>query len=127
MRYSQQLIDENKAAEDEVKKNLQNYLQHIDEVKSRLPIDNIDKPEEPILSLPEAQSQYQQSLQNILQHNREFAATLPKYENAESEPILPLSEAESNLDKVLLNQANDYLNKYPKAKFTKTKNLLNEI
>jgi hypothetical protein len=90
MKYSQAALDENRAAEEETKRMLQDYANHI---------------------------------RNRLQQTE----LLPE---SKQEPILPLAEAQRQLDEELYSQTNELLNKYPAQdtkRFAKTKGYLNKI
>jgi hypothetical protein len=91
MKYSQQALDENKAAEEELKTLMQNYL-----------------------------SDMRSTIQN----------TGPALDPKPEEPVLPLMEAEKQLDDELFKQSNEMANKYPspyQKRFAKTKQYLNKI
>jgi hypothetical protein len=91
MKYSQQALDENKAAEEELKTLMQNYL-----------------------------SDMRSKMQN----------TGPALDPKPEEPVLPLAEAEKQVDDELFKQSNEMVNKYPSAyqkRFAKTKQYLNKI
>jgi hypothetical protein len=97
MKYSQQALDENKAAEEETKRMLEEYA-----------------------------NQYRTRIQEM------GISPEPKQE----EPVLPLAEAEKQVDDELLKQANELVNKYrntdeypmmDNSRFAKTKQYLNKL
>jgi hypothetical protein len=97
MKYSQQALDENKAAEEELKTLMQNYL-----------------------------SDMRSKMQN----------TGPALDPKPEEPVLPLAEAQKQVDDEVLKQANELVNKYRNTdeypmmdnkRFAKTKQYLNKL
>jgi hypothetical protein len=97
MKYSQQALDENKAAEEELKTLMQNYL-----------------------------SDMRSKMQN----------TGPALDPKPEEPVLPLAEAQKQVDDEVLKQANELVNKYrntdqypmmDNSRFAKTKQYLNKL
>jgi hypothetical protein len=97
MKYSQQALDENKAAEEELKTLMQNYLS---------------------------------DMRNTIQN------TGPALDAKPEEPVLPLAEAQKQVDDEVLKQANELVSKYRNTdqypmmdnkRFVKTKQYLNKI
>lgn len=97
MKYSQEALDENKAAEEETKRMLQDYANHIRNRMQEMGVQSEPKQEE---------------------------------------PILPLAEAEKQVDDELFKQANEMISKYQnpdqypmmeRNRFAKTKQFLNKL
>lgn len=97
MKYSQKALDENKAAEEELKTLMQNYL-----------------------------SDMRSKMQN----------TGPALDPKPEELVLPLAEAQKQVDDEVLKQANELVNKYRNtdqypmmnnSRFAKTKQYLNKL
>ena len=141
MKYSQLVLDENKAAEEEIKKSLQDYTNLVnDPEKSSIPSllnsmknmqpsivnrsPTIDKIEKPEFYENQLKSQLNDYLNYIKNRNNqiELSPESKSLEIKKEEPVLPLAEAEKQVDDELYSQANEDL-----KRFAKTKGYLNSL